>query len=129
MSAVKAMIAAGALAALAAPATALAHGGVSVGFVFGSPGWYGPAYYPYYGPAYYGRSYYDYGPYYGPEYYDDVYYGPSYYYPRYHRHYRYHVRRYYHRTNYAVSGACHWSTSRYWERNGDYVIRHERSCR
>ena len=122
MSAVKALIAAGALAAAAAPATALAHGGVSVGFVFGSPGWYGPAYYPYYGPAYYGPAYYDYDePYYAPAYYG------SYGWPHY-RHHRYHPRRYYYRTSY-VSRPCHWITNRYYERNGDYVVRHERICR
>ncbi len=122
MSPIKALIAAGALALVAAPTFAFAHGddddddgGVSFGLYFGSPGWYGPAYEPAYAvPAYY--------PY-------------RHYYRRYHyRRYRvlsYAPRRYYYyRRAYVTHYApCHWITNRYYERSGDYVVRHERICR
>jgi hypothetical protein len=69
-----------------------------------------------------------------PVYYD---YGPTYYYGRHYwrPHYRTYYRRYavyprYAAYRYRYRGfGCAWHTRRYYERNGDYVVRHERTCR
>jgi hypothetical protein len=120
MSLIKPIVAAGALALAAAPNLADAHGGgVHFGIYLGGPGYAEPYYgYPgWYGPAYY------------PTYYHRYYY-PRYVYRRHYIHY-YHPRtRYtYHRLSWSRAfNPCHWTTRRYYEPNGDYVIRREHSC-
>ncbi len=124
MTRVKALLAAALSAAVAAPSLAAAHDwddwgggfGPSFGIYYAPPVYDEPVYYE---PTYYG------GPVYYRPYYRRYYY--HHYYRPYYRHYYHH---YYRRVVYRyVREPCVWHTRRFYDREGDYVIRHERICR